>query len=306
MADMRNRLDPRRLLEFLAVVRHGSFSAAAAARNMSQPALSQAIALLEREIGETVVERGRHGARPNRLGRSLVHHAEALEALLLRARRETDLMARGLVGALAIGITPITSVGLVPKVVARLLAETPDISVSIVEGLDSEITEMLRQGRLDLVIRRIGIGPEHPDLEEQRLFNADWSLIVGARHPLAGRAEVNLADLADRQWVLPAGGSAFREQMERVFDAAGLYWPIRGTTTNSIATIKAIVMNTDSISIMARSLVEIEVRAGLLKTIELRDVGPQHPVGMLWRRGEPLNPIATHAIRIATDLAREL
>jgi DNA-binding transcriptional LysR family regulator len=306
MSTPRSRIDPRRLLEFLSVIRHGSFSAAAAADDVSQPALSQAIALLERQLGERVMERGRQGARPNRLGEALVFHAEALEALLERAKIEMELRAKGLIGTLAIGITPVTSVGLVPKAMARLLAETPDVSVSIVEGLDREITEMLRQRRLDLVISRVGVGPELPDLAEKRLFNADWSLIVGPGHSLAGRRSVRLADLGDLQWVLPAGGSAFREQMERVFAGVGLHWPIRGTATNSISAIKAIVMNTNSVSIMASSLVEIEVAAGLLHTVALDDVGPQHPVGILWRRDEPFNPIAAHFAAITEDLCRDL
>jgi DNA-binding transcriptional LysR family regulator len=72
------RIDPRRLLDLLAVARHGSFSGAAEALGVSQPGLSQSIALLEHGLGVRVLERSRHGARLTEPGEALVFHARAL------------------------------------------------------------------------------------------------------------------------------------------------------------------------------------------------------------------------------------
>jgi DNA-binding transcriptional LysR family regulator len=287
------RLEPRRLLDLLSVARHGSFSAAAEATNVSQPALSQSISLLEHEVGGKVLERSRQGVRLNRLGEALAFYAESLESLLVRAREELRLRALGLEGSLSLGITPVTAVGVVPRALALLLEESPAVNVSIVEGLDRDITEMLRRGQLDLVVSRIGVDPAHDDIVEERLFNADWALIAGIHHPLADRPKVKLAELGELQWALPAGGSAFREQMERVFRNVGLRWPVRSVTTNSIAAIKSMVMTTNFVSMMASSLVESEVAAGHLRTIVLEDVGPQHPIGVHRRRLDPLEPVPT-------------
>lgn len=299
------KIDPRRLLDLLAVAKHRSISGAAEATNMSQPGLSQSIAVLERELGVKVLDRGRHGARLNAFGDALVFHAEALEALLARAQDEIRMRSLGLEGSLAIGITPVTAVGTIPRALDLLLQEAPGVLVSVTEGLDKEIMHMLRTRQLDLLVSRLGVGPAYADVEEERLFAADWALITGPRHPLAGRSSVRLSELTDVRWALPAGGSAFREQMERVFAAVGQRWPQRGIVTNSILAIKSAVMTTDCVTIMSPRLVEIEAAMGLLRSIPLEDVEPRQPVGLIWRRDDTMSPIAARFARILRAVARE-
>jgi DNA-binding transcriptional LysR family regulator len=299
------KIDPRRLLELLAVAKYRSISGAAEATNVSQPGLSQSIALLERELGVKVLERGRHGARLNEFGDALAFHAEALEALLHRAEDEMRMRSLGLAGSLAIGITPVTAVGLVPHALDMLLQETPGVLVSVTEGLDKEIMHMLRTRQLDLLVSRLGVGPAFSDVEEERLFAADWALITSPRHPLAGHASVKLSELQDVQWALPAGGSAFREQMERVFAVVGQRWPQHGIVTNSILAIKSAVMTTDCVTVMSPSLVEIEVAMGRLRAIPLEDVEPLQPVGLIWRRDDKMSAIAARFAKILRAIAVE-
>ncbi len=299
------KIDPRRLLDLLAVAKYRSISGAAEATNVSQPGLSQSIALLERELGVRVLDRGRHGARLNELGEALVFHAQALEALLVRANDEIRMRSLGLEGPLAVGITPVTAVGIIPRALDVLLHETPAVAVSVTEGLDREIMHMLRTRELDLLVSRLGVGPDYPDVEAERLFSADWALITGPRHPLADRSSLKLSELQDVQWVLPAGGSAFREQMERVFAAVGQSWPARGIVTNSILAIKAVVMNSDCVSIISPRLVEVEVATGRLRSIPLEDVAPLQPVGLIWRRDDKLSPIAARFAKILRGIAQE-
>lgn len=299
----RVRIDPRRLLDLLSIARHGSFSAAASTKNVSQPGLSRSIAVLEREVGSAVLERGRQGARLNAMGRTLILYAEALEALLDRARDEVQLRTLGLEGSVRIGVTPITAAGIVPKALETLVQTAPKLNVSITEGLDSEIADLLRRGQLDLVVSRIG--PDYPDLEQETLFVSDWALITRIGHPLGQRPALKLSDLRDVRWVLPAGGSAFRQQMERVFAASNLGWPAQSINTNSILAIKAIVMSTDCVSLMARTLVEVEIEAGRLRAIALDDVGNLRPVGLMWRRNEKLPPPAARLVEILRRVSKE-
>ncbi|MBK9351807.1 MAG: LysR family transcriptional regulator [Sulfuritalea sp.] len=216
------------MLELLAVARHGSLSGAAEAIGVSQPALSQSIAVLEHGLGVRVLDRDRHGARLTEFGKTLVFHAQALESLLDRAKVDTRLRSLGVEGLLALGITPITAVGLVPIALESLLRDTPNVSVSVVEDLDDKILSMLRARELDLVISRLGVGPDYPDVETEPLLLADWSLILRSEHPLASLSSVSLKDLDGVKWVLPAGGSAFRRQLENMFATAGIGWPTQG------------------------------------------------------------------------------
>jgi DNA-binding transcriptional LysR family regulator len=89
--------------------------------------------------------------------------------------------------------------------------------------------------------------------------------------------------------------------MESVFAIAGINWPQRAISTNSILAIKAIVMSTDCVTIMAPQLVEVECEVGRLCAIELTDLAPLRPVGLMWRAHEEMSPIAT---RFAKEVRR--
>lgn len=297
------RLDPRRLLDLLAVAKHGTISAAAEALSVSQPGLSQSVAQLEHGLGVKVLERDRHGARLTEFGRVLVFHARALDALLERAKEQTRLLAEGIEGPLAVGITPVTAASLVPQALALLLRETPKVAVSLVEGLDDDLVRMLLARELDLVVSRLRPGLDGVDSEP--LIPSDWALVTHPLHALAQRTSVALAEVPEERWVLPAGGSAFRRQMEMVFAAAGLPWPTAGISTNSILAIKAIVMNTEGVTIMSPVLVEVERLAGRLQVVPLREVAPLHPVGMMWRSGDELSPTAGRFAKVLRVAAAE-
>ncbi len=299
------RLDPRRLLDLLSISRHGSFIGAAEATNISQPALSQSIAQLEHGLGVRVLNRSRHGAQLTEVGKSLIYHAQALECLLDRAKEDTRLRSIGIEGHLALGITPITAVGLVPQALEILLMDSPNISVSITEDMDDKILSLLKSRGLDLIISRLGVSPESPSVQNEPLIFADWSLIMRAQHPLAELSSVSIKDLNDAKWVLPASGSAFRRQMEYVFMTAGISWPLRAISTNSILAIKDIVMNTDCITIMSPRLVEVECEVGRLCAVELTDVAPLRPVGLIWRTNEEPSPIAARFMQALRSVAHQ-
>jgi DNA-binding transcriptional LysR family regulator len=296
------RIDPRRLLDLLAVARHGSFSAAAEALGVSQPGLSQSIAQLEHGLGGArLLERDRHGARLTPLGEALSLEARALEATLARAREAARLGMDGIEGPLTVGVTPVTSASLVPRALARLLHETPQVSVSVEEGLDSDLLAKLRARELDLVVCRLRPGIE--DLAREALTHAEWALITAPTHPLARRSSVWLRELSDQRWVLPAGGSAFRRQMEAVFESAGLAWPVVGVSSNSVPAIKTIVMAGECVTLMSPELVEVECQAGRLCAVPVADAAPLQPVGMVWRADEELGAIVGRFITILRDAA---
>ena len=92
-------LDPKRLLDLLSIAESGSFTKAAAARRVSQPALSNSMAVLEKALGVRVLERSRSGAVLTDYGRLLATHAQALTNLLARASEDVRLKKQGLEGA---------------------------------------------------------------------------------------------------------------------------------------------------------------------------------------------------------------
>jgi LysR family pca operon transcriptional activator len=285
-------LDFRQLKYLLTIAREGSFSRAAAALRMSQPALSTSISQLERRIGTSVLSRGRHGASLTAAGKLLVRNAEIVEVQMSRASEELRYHNLSAEGPLVIGITPVAGADLVPRALARLRQKIPNAAVSVFEMVFSEAMPALLTGRIDLMVGPVGVYPTVPGIIEEPLATDPFSIVVASRHELSSRRTLSLRQVGQVHWVLPNDQSAFHRQIESLFVVAGLGWPTAATLTNSMSAIKSIVMHGDGVSVMPRQLVAIERRAGLLHCIKLAEAGATRALGLSRPAERKLSPLA--------------
>ena len=297
-------LEPKQLMHLSIIADHGSFSRAAAAMNLSQPALSTSIAQLERSVGAKVLDRGRYGAKLTEIGRALVRHAHALQSQLAHAAEEAHLKKLGGDGPLKIGVTPVTAANLVPQALGRLHRENPNISVSILEGVLDEAMTALHSGEVDIVVGPIAVYPAARDRVEEPLVTDPLGIVMRAQHPLARRRSLSLKTLRDVSWALPSEHSAFRRQLEALFLTAGVQWPTLCLTTNSMTALKAIVLNSDAITIMPRRLIALEARTRRLACVPLRDTGRERTLGVTWLRRRGLSPLAERFVALLREIAK--
>jgi LysR family transcriptional regulator, regulator of abg operon len=285
-------LDPKRLLELLRIAEHGSFTGAADALGVSQPALSNSIVVLERAIGTPVLERHRRGATLTDIGRLLASHAAAIESVLVRAREEVELKKRGLDGSLVIGVSPIACVDIIPDAIARLKRDTPNISVLIHERPDDELIEALRSGEIDMMVGPTGLLTDPPDIEREVLLNDEFTVVMRTRHPLAHRRSLTLAALRNASWIMPHARATMRRQIEALFAAENEPWPADCISTNSITALKSLVLRSDAVSISSARLVAIELAARRLVCVKLRQRHFVREICLRKRRGPTLTPVA--------------
>src|SRR5215210_6550385 len=129
-------MDPRRVLTFRAVAHRRSFSRAARALSLSQPSVSNQVALLEREIGTRLLRREPGGLTLTREGEILLEHADAIAERFQLAGEQLAVAARGQRARLRIGAFPTALAGLVPAAIARLRNRYPYTRVNVEEGGD--------------------------------------------------------------------------------------------------------------------------------------------------------------------------
>ena len=187
------------------VAERGSFSGAARALGYTQSAVSRQVAALEAIAGRPLFDRGRGGARLTPAG----------TRLLVRAGRvldELDAAQRDLAGAtpasgpVRIGAFASAAATVVPAALRALAPAHPDLVVTLREGTTPSLVRALRAGTLDLAL--IAQSPpfrppdaEAPSLELTRLSEAELRVGVGAGHAFAGRAAVEVDELAGQRWV---------------------------------------------------------------------------------------------------------
>src|SRR3954454_714233 len=145
-------MDPRRVLTFRAVAWARSFSAAARALALSQPAVSTQVASLEREVGVRLLDRRPGGLRLTREGEILLAHADAIAERFELASAQLTAAAEGVRARLRIGAFPTALAGLVPEAIAQVRRAHPEVKVSVDEGSSDELAAGVRRGELDLAV----------------------------------------------------------------------------------------------------------------------------------------------------------
>jgi DNA-binding transcriptional LysR family regulator len=298
--------DPRLLRYLRSIAEHGSFSQAAAVENISQPALSNKIAQLEQQLGVTVMDRGRHGATLNDYGTILLRYARALDAMIDRAREEVERKRYGDEGPLVIGGTPATLVKLVPTAIGRLAAGHGQMSISVVEGDDDKMIEKLHTGEIDLMLSVSGPGMKYPGIVQETLLQLPIEAAVSSRHPLAKLKIAPLSELASQQWVFPPPGSIFRQQIDAIFLNAGVTFPESHWVCGSMMSLKNLIQHADCIGIMPRHAFTMEVEAGFLHGIRLRNITAHRTIGVMRLSVRALSPLAERFVDVLREVAREI
>ncbi|WUH97652.1 LysR substrate-binding domain-containing protein [Spirillospora sp. NBC_00431] len=199
---MVGRIDPRLLATLEAVVRAGSFAAAAEALGYTQSAVSQQIAELERRAGVRVLER--RPVRPTAAGAVLLEAEGSIRAALTRADAELTALDDGLSGEVRLAAFISASGSVVPPALARLRAECPGVRVTLSQRETEASYQGLLRGDIDLAVTfdydRHPV-PEPAGVHRTLIGRDPVVVALPTRHPLAGRTSLSLADLADEAWI---------------------------------------------------------------------------------------------------------
>jgi len=267
-------MDPRRLLTFRAVARAGSFSAAARELSLTQPAVSQQVAALERELGARLINRGPGGLTLTDAGELALEHAEALADRLAIA--DTQLGELGDEEAkLRIGAFPSALATLVPAAIERLGLR----QVQAVEGTIAELPGRVADGSLHVAecFQDADAPPlEHPGLRRHALLVEPFMVIVGVEHRLAARKTIRLRELAHDTWTAPSSSGMVVEACR----AAGFEPELRFLTSDVLAA-RALVASGLAVALTPR----LVAGAGEgVRALALRDEPPRRAIYALTPR----------------------
>ncbi len=215
------QLTLRQFEVFLAVARAKSFRRAAEALHLSQPALSQHVAELERALGARLFDRLGRSVTLTEAGRILEDHALRLFATLTSAREAIGELGGLKRGSLLVGASTTPGIYVLPAVIAAFQERYPGIALSLQIANSAVVEERIRGNELDLGV--VGGHALHPGEECLAAGLLDeLVLIVPPGHRLARRRAVAPAVLADQRLLLREEGSATRQVTERALQHAGV------------------------------------------------------------------------------------
>ncbi|CAM3438172.1 LysR family transcriptional regulator [Kibdelosporangium persicum] len=193
-------MELRQLEYFVAVADECHFTRAAKRLHVAQSGLSSAIRSLERELGASLFIRSTRQVELTPAGRALL--VEARRALSATdAARDAVAAVQGLLrGRLAVGSLQCVHAVNVHQLLAHFHAEHPGVEIQLRQGGSVHLIEQIRSGRLDIAFVARPLR-QMDDVRIRPLASEPLVLACGLRHPLAGRAEVPLTDLAGEPFV---------------------------------------------------------------------------------------------------------
>ena len=280
------------LAAFVGVATEGTVSAAARASGLSQPALNRSLRALENRLDVALFHRTSNGMRLTPAGESLLRRTKLALAEIRQALEEVQALRGVKGGQIRIGALPLTRARLVPLAVENLLRTYEDADIAIVDGTFESLLSALRLGDIDVLVGTIRRPAPVEGLVSEELFEDDIAIVVAADHPLAARHSVSIEDCAGWGWVLPFKNVPLRVQFEKILDDASLGRPQRVIESDSMATVRTLLMSSKRLTILSRHQVYHEVGWGLLKILPVRLPAVLRPVGITLRSDYTPTPLA--------------
>jgi DNA-binding transcriptional LysR family regulator len=302
---MGRRVTLRDLQVLLAVARFGSMAKAASHLSITQPAVSQAVANLERAFGARLIDRGPHGAVLTRYGEALQRRGIEVFDVLKQGSRDIEYLSDAGTGDVWIGANEVLLGGFVPAVVQRLAEQHSNIAVHALTVNTSDFDfEKLRERKLDLLLGRI-MPQIDDDLNVEALFEEGLSVVVGQDSPWARRRKVSLADLADGPWIFGETDNVVRSLVSKVFGENGVGAPRVSVVSVSMHLRLALLATGQYVSTIPNSFVQYGVDRWSLKILPI-ELGLRLPVGIFTLKGRTLSPVALNFIKNVRSVAKSV
>ena len=212
-------LDVRRMRILREVADRGSFSAAADALHLTQSAVSQQIAALEKETGTQLLERNHGSVRLTDPGASLVSHASAVITRLEEAERELADIAQLRGGRLRVVSFPTAGATLVADAVPAFRERYPEVELELGEAEPEDSIPRLKAGDYDLALAYDFDSvpfPEDRDTEAHFLLEERLQVALPVGHPLAKRKSLHLDQLSEEEWACGLSPELLPPERDRV------------------------------------------------------------------------------------------
>lgn len=280
-------MELRQVEHFLAVVEHGSFTAAARATRIVQSALSTSIRNLEHELGAALFERTTRRVTITEAGRAFLPSARRVVAESTAAAEAVRAVTGLHRGRVAVGMIQWLGPVDLPAELSAFHRRYPDIQLTVLNAPVSTLVERLRDGELDLAY----LASDRPlpdDLTGPVIYGEDLLLIMPPEHPLAGRARVSWTELDGEPFVDFAEGTAVTTIVRRVSGQLGLHRRMVGQVSQLDLQLD-LVRNGFGLAIVQGTLAESSTGLAVAELVEPR---LHWSVSLASRAPGPSNPAA--------------
>ena len=209
-------LDLRKLEIFTAVASHKSFSQAALALHMAQPAVSIAVRKLEEALNTRLLDRSGRKVELTAEGQNLLGRAQQILADMEDLSRSMGAMNELLEGELSIACPSMLATYFLPDLLSEFLTTHPGLKASVTQAGTTRVEQMLLEDEIELGVTTFQDSPHLADLELVPLLNEQMVVCVGDQHPWSTRQRINISDLQGSPMVVYESGYFIRAKLDQL------------------------------------------------------------------------------------------
>lgn len=272
------------LRALVAVAKTQNFTLAARQVGISQPSLHRLARDLERIAGVVFYNKTQQGIAVTQAARDLARHAQLALSEIRQALEELAALRGENLGILRVGALPLARTTILPRAINALSNVQPETKVRIVDGPYDDLLHELRHGGIDVLIGALRTPPPIDDIVQTPMFD-DWLSVVSRRgHPLTKKRRPNVRDLASYPWIAPRPGAPSRAYFDALFKKSRLVAREGLIEASSMIAIRGLLMESDRLTLLSRTQVEVEIRQGTLGIISFAVPQAPRSIGTTTRR----------------------
>ncbi len=288
----------------LAVADAGSMTKAAEDLAVSYPVVSKTISDLEHSLGVKLFDRSISGVEPTHYGRALLQSGVAVFDEMRKGLQQIEFIKQPDAGELRIGSSIVADAGLLPTTIERFSKEFPRAVLHVLpENIATQQYDNLRNRNVELVLGRLPIAMNEPDLVAEPMFDEPNVVVAGADSPWAKRRNLTLAQLIEDPWVLAQPGSLARSLQDNVFRNSGIEPPSATVQTVSLHLYMRLIETGRWLGLVPGSAMRLGGKHMRLKVLPVKTLSPPAPVGVVTVKYRTLTPLAERFIECARKVA---
>jgi LysR family carnitine catabolism transcriptional activator len=274
---------------FLQVANSLSFSETARNANLSQPALSRTIQLLEQDLGVKLFDRNSRNVALTPAGAALLPTVERLTVDFDQAFRELNQTFQGLKGRVCVGALPSMSANLLPRVIARFRESRPHVEIVVRENLSDGLLKSLQERMIDFAITTPPMGVE--GIEFTPLIEDECVLVCRAEDLSDFPDPAPWATFGDRPSISMEKGSSVRVMADAAFARAGVD-ALRQYECTLLATAGGFITAGIGIALLPRSTLPLLAVGGEIAWRTMEPPSASRQIGICRLSGRTLSPAA--------------
>jgi DNA-binding transcriptional LysR family regulator len=301
------RLKLKDLQTLMAVIEAGGMGKAADRLNYSQPAVSKAIASLERTLGKRLFERGRKGIELTPYGEAMIKCGVAVVDDLRKGVEEIDFLADPTAGKVRVACTEPVAASIVSEVIDRLVRRFPRIEIDVVSRVNAVICRELEARSVDFAIAQLTAAIDGEHIHTEIIYHEPVVVVAGTEHSCARKRRLKLADLADEPWTLPPPGTFVRSLVTDAFRAGGLQAPRIAVSAQPHMRM-LLAAGGRLLTVVPAVMLQVGARHLSVKALPIELPANRRPVAIITLKDRALSPVGQlfieHARAVAKTMAR--